>query len=303
MRRVQPGVPNAGDGDFVCAGPRTGRCGGAAATRWEGSVHDACTATRIVDGARPLVIFFLARGPAVATTRLLRAPASVLCSRARRRNRGCRRAGRGPAPRRGPHPAAGFRVSGRPADLHRLPRRVRPCRPVRPAHASAAQRQAEPVPERAPPPVIAGEGAGRAPRRLRTGRRRRRLAGQRCRGRRTRWLRPASRRSPPCGTSAPTTVRYRVVRLPAITARAGADRFRPGRSPRDEPCGRARIRSPHAPPDWRAYDGRGSRPHFARRGGHGPEWMSGEIRATDWASSRRRSANRWSNRLLSRSWR
>ena len=33
------------------------------------------------------------------------------------------------------------------------------------------------------------------------------------------------------------TARYRMVRLHALTARAGAERFRPGRSPRDEPSG------------------------------------------------------------------
>ena len=38
---------------------------------------------------------------------------------------------------------------------------------------------------------------------------------------------------------AAATVRSRMVRLPALTARAGAGRFRPGRSPRDEPCARA----------------------------------------------------------------
>ena len=45
---------------------------------------------------------------------------------------------------------------------------------------------------------------------------------------------------------AAATVRNRVVRLHALTARAGADRFRPGRSPRDEPCARTRVRSPQA---------------------------------------------------------
>ena len=38
---------------------------------------------------------------------------------------------------------------------------------------------------------------------------------------------------------AAATVRDRVVRLHALTVRAGADRSRPGRSPRDEPRGRA----------------------------------------------------------------
>ena len=37
---------------------------------------------------------------------------------------------------------------------------------------------------------------------------------------------------------AAATVRNRVVRLHALTAGAGAERFRPGRSPRDEPRGR-----------------------------------------------------------------
>ena len=36
---------------------------------------------------------------------------------------------------------------------------------------------------------------------------------------------------------AAATVRYRMVRLHALTARADAERFRPGRSPRDEPRG------------------------------------------------------------------
>ena len=41
------------------------------------------------------------------------------------------------------------------------------------------------------------------------------------------------------GDLAAATVRSRVARLPALTARARAERSRPGRSPRDEPCARA----------------------------------------------------------------
>ena len=40
-----------------------------------------------------------------------------------------------------PAPGAGFRVSGDPVDLHRLPRRVRPCGSVHLPQRSAAQRQ------------------------------------------------------------------------------------------------------------------------------------------------------------------
>ena len=43
---------------------------------------------------------------------------------------------------------------------------------------------------------------------------------------------------------AAATIRNPVFRLSAPTARASAERVRPGRCPCDEPCGRTRARSP-----------------------------------------------------------
>ena len=52
--------------------------------------------------------------------------------------------------------------------------------------------------------------------------------------RRTWWPGPASRRSPPGGTSPRPRPATGAVRQPALPARAGAERSRPGRSPRDD---------------------------------------------------------------------
>ena len=97
----------------------------------------------------------------------------------------------------------------------------------------AAESGENPRPGRAPPSAIGGEGAGRAPRRPRTGQRRRRLAARHRRGDKrggSRLLRGVAARR----DLAAATVRNRVVRLPALTARAGVERSRPGWSPRDE---------------------------------------------------------------------
>ena len=59
----------------------------------------------------------------------------------------------------------------------------------------------EPASGRAPPPVIGGEGAGRAPRRLPYRSPPTAAGCTTSPGRRTWWPRPASRRSPPGGTS------------------------------------------------------------------------------------------------------
>ena len=62
-------------------------------------------------------------------------------------------------------------------------------------------------------------------------------------GRRTRWPRPASRRSPPGGISA---IHRSISASPVETSCTTAERSRPGRTPRDEPRGRAPMRSSQA---------------------------------------------------------
>ena len=103
--------------------------------------------------------------------------------------------------------------------------------------SQAGTAKLESAPGTAPPPVTGGEGVGRAPRRRAAAQHR---AGDVRGG--PGLLRGVRVREGPHSGPGPQP------RGPAACAAAyaGAERFRPGRSPRDEPWGRTRVRAPQA---------------------------------------------------------